>query len=233
MTDPQTDPASNPPAADDKLYNKTKELERKLGDTNSAIAAMKAQNDELLKRLEALSKPAQAPTSTQEDLSELIYKDPQRYAEIITERATKQAEARISGTLQSQARTQQTLSQLAAEFPELADQNHDLTKKAVEIYSAMSDEDKASPLSYRAAVKEAAMDLGIKPKSKRSVDDEPVHGGSGGGGAAPRKPKLDKATLELAERLGLDVSDAKVRDRLAERAQRNWMQYAPPIPVKR
>lgn len=211
-----------PPTGEaDPEKNLKAEMNRKFDNITTELTEQRKLNEALLARMsQATAKPAER----EPDLSELIYSDPKRYTELMEQRA----EARIMQRLDTNQRKVNVINQLVNEYPETADAAHPLTKKAVEIYNALPDDEKTSPAAYRAAVSEAAMSLGFKPKSMRPADDEPSMGTGPTDGRRRRAGKtgLDPSTAEFARIMGLDVDgDAKLRERLEKRAQRNWNKY--------
>lgn len=195
-------------------------------------------NERLSKQLEqvlntmtaAASRPTQVQVTEEEDLEVLAYKDPKRYAQKVSENATRQAEALINSKLNAQNQTNAILGQLTNDYPELSNPNSELTKKAIEIYNGMSQSEKSSPTSYKVAVRDAAAEVGLLPKSKRksSNDDFSMSGGSSGrsSGESSRKEELSESTLAFAEALGLNIKDKKVVERLKQRSERkDWGRY--------
>jgi hypothetical protein len=217
-------------AGADPLTQFKAEFSRKTDGLKSEIAELKSATSVLV---EALSRTAQKPAAaakSEESLTDLMYSDPERYAQIIEERAV----GRVAKQQEAQMRTQQVIGELHNEFPELNDTQSPLTKKAVEIYSSLSDEEKRSTTSYKLAVKEAAAELGVKPRSKRT-DEENFSSGSysSGGTRRPKADKLDPGVIAWAERLGVDHTDPDVRSRLIERSKRKWSSYQKPISTKK
>jgi flagellar motility protein MotE (MotC chaperone) len=205
-TETQVD-ASNP--AVDEIKNLKAEMNRKLSNFEQTNAMLLAQ-------LQALSQPK--PSQTQaKPLADLWLDNPDEAAAILENRIEKKLEDKYSRRENAQARQQQTIAQLVSDFPELSDTNHAFTKRAVEIYNSMPDDERSSPVAYKAAVKEAALDMGLKPKSKRSQDDTDNFS-LGGSGMANRPAKknntLDPNVETVARLFGIDVSKADVRERL-------------------
>ncbi len=219
------DDVTTPPEQQDPLKNLKSEFDRKLGNADARLAELQRSNELLMSKLNSIAPTAAAAKS--ENLSDILYADPERYARIVEERAEARAMDKMNRQQEKMGKVNNTINALAQEFPELSDGNHQLTKRAVEIYSSLSDEERNSSMSYKMAVREAADELSIKPKSKRPVDDEPSFGSSGSRGASRRAAKLDGSTEEFASILGLDTSDSKVRERLLAKQNRNWSQYQP------
>lgn len=214
----------------DPIKNVKEEFSRKLTNTESKIDQLAKQNEALIAQLAAISTTKGAPAAAgtkSEDLSDLMYSDPQRYAQVIEERA----EARIMGKLNDMntANQKQTsvMASIMNEYPELGDGDHQLTKKAVEIFASFDEADKKSPISYKLAAQQAALELGVKPKSKRTeADDYSIMSSSSSSSRKKtKKSEVSDVTLNVAELMGLDPTDEKLKQRLAERAGRNWNKY--------
>jgi rRNA maturation endonuclease Nob1 len=207
-TTPNTDTSANTPAAD-PLKNLQAEMNRKMSNLEQA-------NAQLLEQLKAMNQPkkAEAPKKVS------VWEDEEAYARSIREQTVREVEEKLSKREQENARQQQTIAALMADFPELSQGDHQLTTRAVEIYNSLDEEDKRSPLAYRAAVKDAALELGIKPKSKRqtgSQDDAYTLGGSSSGKPAKKSGDLDNRTAEFAALMGVDISKPEVKERLLKK----------------
>ena len=109
-----------------------------------------------------------------------------------------------------------------------------LVAAAVEIYNALSPEDKTSPTAYRLAVKEAASDLGVLPvrKRKQSDDDSYLASSSSSPEGKPssrrsaKEDEIDTKTIAFAKMVGLNTDDPKVVENLKQRSKRqNWSRY--------
>lgn len=213
---------------EDPIQQVKGEFTRKLSNTEAQIAELKKANEAMLAQLQRITTPQPKREVAEDNLEDILYRDPKKYTEIVQQ----QAEDRIMGKLRAEQAAQQrqssTLSKLVDEYPELSHNDHELTKKAVEFYNQLSDDDKVSPTAYRLAVKEAAMELGIKPRSKRSEEDSYSFGGSSGGSTTRKKREtLDSATTDFAKIMGLNVDDPKVKERILERSKRDWKRYKP------
>lgn len=219
-----------------------------LAETNRKFEKMQSENQKLAQQIEALTnaitmqQQQQAGASRSksaivedENLEDLAFKDPRAYAAKVTERATQQATRVVNEQLQTQQRSNQILGQLVSDYPELNDGNSELTTKAVAIYKQMSEVERSNPLAYKAAVRDAAADLGILPKSKRKVqgDEEFQFSASNPRGENASNPsktrkndELDGKTAAFAKLIGLDTSKKEVVERLKSRQQRkNWSKY--------
>lgn len=212
----------------DPLVNLKAELSRKMSNSEAKLAEFAKTQEILLSKLNELTTPKAAPKATEtESLSDLMYSDPERYAAVIQERAEQRIMGQISKQQSQMAKTQSVLSELQAEFPELAHADHELTKKAVEVYNSLPEDERSSSLAYKVSVKQAALDLGYKPKSKRPADEEPSFGSSSGR-SARKSNKIDGATEQLAAMFGINTSDPKVKERLVKASQREWNKYKNP-----
>jgi hypothetical protein len=207
---------------------------QKLAEDNQKLSQQLNEITQLLQKQTGPSKPANSSATEEDDLEDLAYRDPKGYARKVREQATQEATRVVSQQLNQQQQSQAVLNQLVADYPELSDASNELTVKAVEIYKNLSDDEKRSPSAYKIAVRDAAADLGVLPKSKRkstSGDDNFSFGGSSSSsGNAPSRSKsggdLDQRTLAFAEMVGLNIKDKKVVDRLKQRSQRkSWSKY--------
>lgn len=216
-----------PEGGQDPLVNLKAELNRKLSNSEQKMVEFAKTQEALLSKLNEMTQPKAAPAAkAEESLSDIMYSDPDKYAALIEERAEKRIMGQISRQQAQVAKTQSVLSELQSEFPELASADHELTKKAVEVYNSLPEDERSSSLAYKVSVKQAALDLGYKPKSKRPADEEPS---IGSGGRVPRKSnKLDSSTEQLASMFGLNTSDPKVKERLIKSANREWTKFRSP-----
>lgn len=219
----------------ERFSNFQKEMDRKFSNQNQQIEALLKSQQDLMTTLSQPKK--QEKSSINNDISDLIYTDPAKYAEIIEERAAKKAAETISTqnsvASKNQAKAQEVLVKLTQDYPELSDVNSQLSKKALEAFNNMSDEEKSnSALAYKSAILEAVGDLGIKKASQRKSKDSDVDygdfvlsGSSNNSSRRDKKPKLDAATVAFAEQMGLDIEDKNVLKRLAGHSQRDYGKY--------
>jgi len=181
---------------------------------NRKIDNITSSQQELIKAIENMTKSASESKATAlegEDIDDLLYTNPKEAAKKIKE----EAKYEIKQELSSQAEQTNVLNQLVRDFPELNKEDHDLTKKTLEYYSKLSENDKKSPLSYKVAVHEAAANLGILPKARRKADSGEFSF-SNNGVTSKAKPKIAKETMILAELMGLPVDDPKFIDKIAK-----------------
>jgi hypothetical protein len=222
---PETTPETN--QAEDKLFNFKKEVERKMGNLEQTNAQL-AKLIETMTATAAQAKPVAAADTTNIKRAS-VFEDEEAYTRSILEEANNIVDKKLSSVQAKQTEQQTLIAALVADFPELNSSDHQLTKSAVETYNKLSDKEKASPIAYKLAVQQAALELGIKPKAKRSqdeTDDFVIAGGSGAMSKKPRQNEMDERTLAFAQLMGLDTSKSEVKDRLKKRAARktynNW-----------
>jgi hypothetical protein len=167
----------------------------------------------------AAKKQVQEKSVQEEDVEQMLYNDPKKFAAVTRESIKKELREE---NLREQNRNS-VLVNLVKEYPELNDKNHELTKAAVQIFDTLPDRE--SELSYQTAVYQAAASHGILPKSKRKQvdsDNFTMSGGSSGSGENPRKnKKMNDKVAEFAgifsAAVGRDLSkDAKYFERLNE-----------------
>lgn len=222
----------------ERFKNFQSEFDRKLGNTTSQIEALAQSNQQVLEALNSISSKSQTHNSGDSDsLSSLLYEDPERYAAEVEKRAeeriSKKLEEKQQKEQQSQSEVTQVLQQMQSNYPELADPNHELTKRAVEIHNSLSDRDKANAaLAYRSAIAEAVSELGIKKVSQRKkssdYEDFTLSGTSSGTSRSDRsRSKLDKNTILFAEAMGLNTEDKDLLKRLARRSEKNYKKGGP------
>lgn len=218
------------PGSEDPIKNIKGEFDRKLGNMEQKMSTLQQTNEQLLAQLKSMSAPKPAP-KVDSKLDTVWFDKPEEAAEEIVSRAERRIEEKFAKHAEANARQQSTLANLVSEFPELNSSGHELTKKAIEIYSSLSDEEKRSPIAYKAAVKEAALDLGYKPMAKRSEEEQdfalrgtPSYGNER---RATKSNKIDPQVAEFAALLGLDLEknpEAKKRI-VAKHNRRTYNSY--------
>ena len=211
--------------AEDPIKNLKAEFGRKMDSFEQTQQALLAQ-------LEKMNKPAPAtkPTKKESNLDSVWFDKPEAAAEEIVSRAEARIDKKIADNAAITIKQQNVMAELVGAFPELSQGNHELTQAAVRVYNAMSDDEKQSPIAYKAAVKEAALDLGYKPMSKRTEEEQEfsLRGGSRSRSSDSRKSeKLSPETEEFARLMGVDVDKKEVRERLINKhGRKNYTRYA-------
>jgi hypothetical protein len=220
----QVDPTSELVGKTNKLAEDNASLNAKL---DQALQLIQQQN----MRLQVQPQQADPANMTDEQIEELSYRDPKGYARAVSLRAEARAAAMIDQKLGAQQQVNSTMSALINDYPELGDQSSELSKRAVSIYQSLPAHIKADPIAYKAAVRDAAAELGLQVKTKRSSNQSSDNfSTSSSQGSKPSQrnasPKVDPGVVAIAERLGLNTSDPKVIERLAQRSQRNdWTRF--------
>lgn len=216
------------------------ETHRKFDKIGNQLAEMQRSQEQLAALLQQAMQPRQAPArrDTQEDFKTTFYSDPEKAAQLIKEQAKREVMEELQTRNAAQAQTQSVVSELASEYPELADPNSDITKKAVDILKKLPAHEQSTTAAYRYAVKQAAEELSVKPRSKRDPDE--FMGPSYNPYGAParrREPSPQRLLADMspiAEKMGLDLSDPERQKRLVERAKRtNWLEEQAPISTKK
>jgi len=132
-------------------------------------------------------------------------------------------------TVAQNSQVQGTFNEIAKEFPELYQANGELQKRANEYF--MKDPSAANPHPnlVSSCVYRAAMDLGLKPLSQRTENEEDFSGSVNDKNdkkSGEKSDKLDPKMLEFAEHLGKDITDEKYLARLTKhKGRKNWGQY--------
>lgn len=206
-------PPAQTPAPSDEIKNMKAEFGRKLENTNQQLAQVL----EALKAQTAPKAPQKAEADGEGDLSEMIYSDPNKFVNKLTEKVSAAVDKKLSSAQAATTKYQQVVGSIISEFPEAGDQSSELTKRANELFLALPAEDRDNPLALKTSVTAAAAELGIKPKSKRPKvsDDDGFSLGGGGGGARERKTaqkEIDRNTELFAEAVGLDLNDPKNKE---------------------
>lgn len=224
----QTKPDESNSAED--LKNVKAEFNRKLTNIETNL---KQSNDALMTQLQQIAvayQSQQKPKQEEVDktLETLYYDNPTAYAQKVAERAANEAEARAQKQIDSfraqEVKRSELLNKLIAEYPELANSSHELTQKAIETYNSLPEEERNSPVAYRLAVKEAASDLGIRPKAKRKESEEEEDGfvfqSSGYTSKKEgKKGRVDARTADFAKLMGIDISKDDVKKKIEEYSQ--------------
>ena len=221
----------DPKPTEDPLKNFKSEMDRKMTNFDTKVDQMAKTNQELLAQIKALTAPP-VPEPAVDEFDDLFLDNPKEAARKIKEDAVAEMRAEMQVQQEGQQKQARILTQLTQKFPELNDPNSELTKKAVELYNEMDAADQTDPKSYRIAVGDAALELGIQPLSKRKkVEDDDDDGYAVSPSSNPKVgktkiEKLDPNTIEVARLMGLDVENEKVLESLKSKAKRtNWSTY--------
>lgn len=214
------------------------------GNKPDPFAELKAANDQLMaelknikaefnRKVENLRPTEPQVPKPQKKVSDLLYEDPDAAVALIEQQTEERITKKLDERHQSEYKRNTVLAEITSEFPEVSDAANPLTAKANEIFQKMAPEDRDNPISMKMAVAQAALELGVAPKSKRKAqqdeDDSFSLGGgqrSERGGNRRKKDDLPQETLEVAALMGLNTEDPKVVANLKKRAARNdWHKY--------
>lgn len=211
------------PNVDETLKNLKSEFFRKQENVSRELEQIKAM-------LGNLAQPQRQQAAESTETPDPVL-DPKGYKEYLKKEVLQETSQIVNQNNQRQSQ----LASLVQSYPELQDSNSELTKKAVENYSRLSNEEKMSPRAYQFAVQDAAAELGVLAMSKRQNNkqndgDDSFTGNSGS--YSSNKPnqkqsrnndKIDDATLAFAQAIGKDINDPKYIESLKKHTKRgNW-----------
>ena len=219
---------NNSSSADDKKQEDVQdpikqlkgEFSRKHREQSELLNQLLTTQAQLQETLAKIAQPKQqAAASDEVNLDEIMYSDPKKYASIIKEQAKQEAIAAVREETSSQDSVKNAIAGLYNEYPELADNNSDLTKATVEILKNASDAQKRDPRTYEHAVMKAAQQHAITPKSQRKQpdpEDDFVAPSYTSPQARSKKRSTDQvvnANKDVAKAMGVDLNDAKTKER--------------------
>lgn len=203
---------------DDPIQNFKAEVGRKFENLTGQLRQQAARNEQMLSQLAAMI-PQQKQQSDggaeDEDLSELIYNNPAEYTRRVQAEATQAATRSVQEANRIEKEKTETLGRLVSTYPELSDSNSELTKKAMEVYSTFSSDQQKTAAAYELAVARAVAEVGVLPASKRQAAPDPsLRGGSSTGGSKRSLGDIPDGTAQMAELMGLDLSNKDTKERL-------------------
>jgi hypothetical protein len=225
-------PNGAPPSGEQPSATPPVDIVAELKKTTEALSAQINQvKAEFNRKIDSVRAPAQAP-APKRSFEEEFYEDADRAISTKLSENKNQTVEEVFNALDRRDKARETQNRLYGEFPELQDVSSPLYKKADEIYRSFGiPEGQLDPQSLRAAVNEAALDLGVVPKSKRQKEaSSDEFTGLGGGNSRPSgkqpKTKVTDGMLSIAQQMGININDPKAVERLEQRAQRkNWLKY--------
>lgn len=225
QTDDQQDPFKNLKAEMDRKLQNLQQTNEQLTKQNSDLSS---KLDTMISRIDAASRP---PARTQEDWEDLKYTDPDKYLELREEEIVNKAVNASQATIQKQTQVNNTVSEMTREYPELNDENSELTKKALGLAAERKINFQDNPLLIKEIVREAADSLNLAPAKYRTKNETEVDmsdfiasGGRGSGQPPKKKEKdeLDPKVIANAELMGLDTKDPEVIKRLKNYSKRDF-----------
>ncbi|NIO44967.1 MAG: hypothetical protein GTN36_05450 [Candidatus Aenigmarchaeota archaeon] len=210
----------------DEIASKIDEINTKYSSQSQQLEQLMNMQQQLVSQIQAANQDKEEMNyySDSEDLESLIISNPAEAIKRISETVKKEVTTEIN----TNNYTNQVLTNLYSEYPELKDDNSDLTKKALQIHALHGEGRKKDPIAIKASVHEAALELGLLPTSKRKSQssDEYTFGASNNNRREKSsKTKVNDLTLAAAEAFGLDINDKAVVERLNKHSQRNFRKY--------
>jgi hypothetical protein len=201
------------------VKNLKAEFDRKMSKLEAANAALLAEMQKLTRGGAQPPAPKNEPPKPPDP-----FDDPSGYAEYIAAKAEERTMKRVEKRDEDKARLDGAVSSLYQEYPELADSENPMTKKVLERYEALPPEERKDPRTLRLAALETAQEMGVKPKKLReeSDDDDSFTMPTGSYGQPRNKRpsnKPDQRMLDFARRVGLNIDDPKVVERLNKRSR--------------
>ena len=206
------------------------EYDKKLSQYDSKISELARANELLMSQLkQTQAKPE--PQVDDDKFDDIWFKNPKEAARLIEERTYTRAKKEVESTLERERRQNQVLGSLVADYPELNNNEHDLTRRAVEVFNTFSADERSNPAYYKQAVLQAASEMGIRPKAKRPKQDDADDFVMGSRSSVQSRRKasgeLDEATLEFARALGMDTDNpdyiARLKKTANDDAPNQWM----------
>lgn len=237
MADDQNTGSGSGSQTPDPIANIKGEFNRKIGNLEQQMTAMAETNKALVSQLKTLSKPAAsepAPVDEDGEIERQWFDNPQKAASLLASKVKKEVTQEVAAATEYNNRRTGTIAELVQDFPELQQTDHKFTKRAVEIFNSMSVEDQKSPIAYKAAVSQAALEQGVAPKSKREQSEESddfTLDGSGSSGIRQERSRsksggIDKATVDFARLMGVNIDDEKVKQRIKnQHGRRTYNRY--------
>lgn len=216
------------PNADEALKNLKSEFSRKQENTMKELESIKNMLGSLNQSMTAKQKQAES-----DEIPDPVL-DPKGYKEHLK----KEVMQETGQIMQQNNQRQSQLAALVQSYPELQNGSSDLTQKAVEIYSKLSEAEKMSPNAYKFAVQDAASELGVLPMSKRTkneqnsdsedftIDSTNYSSNQKKSSKNSKSQELDPMTLAFAKAIGKDINDPKYIESLKKAAGRkNWKKF--------
>ena len=220
------------------LKNLKGEFSRKFKNQEDQLRQLTEANQQMLAAIQTMAQSRQEEVkpnvSDSEELEDLVFSNPAKFAEKIAETVSSKLASQVDQKLSNKDQQAAQMAQMMAEYPELNDTDHPMTKDAVSIYGKMSKAEQANPSAYKQAILEAAMGNGLLPKSKRgaiSDEDFSLPAGTRYNSSVDRKGrkgKLHPAALDLAEKLGMPVGDKEYVEKLKYHSTKKlneWTKY--------
>ncbi len=217
------------PEAVDPVKNLKSEFSRKFDNTNSRLEQLNQQLAQMMETLQSSSKPSEPA----KPLKDLAFDDPEEYARIVEERATKRAEEKVTKQFQLSQATQNVVADIQNKYPEFAQQGSEASQLAIQKAAQLPPHLRGTPEGAKIALMDAVAELGLVPASRRqsksSGDDFTLSGQSKPTSKRPSDPAKDIDPNTLAWMDLLDPSfknDPKRVENLKNISKRkSWTKY--------
>lgn len=216
-----------PQTQEDPTRNLKAEMDRKFGNINDQLA-------QIAESLSSAQQQRQAPEPTPQvdDLEQLSYSDPKRYAEVIKNQTLQEVRAEQQRLQQQQEQQNQVISRIYNDFPEVNTPGTKLYDKVQEMVQKLPQDQRSNPANWESLVYRAALETGIKPrylrKSSEDAADDFVMSGSRGSSSikeSRKKDELDPKTLEFARLMGMPVDKKDYVEKLKKYSKRDFRRY--------
>jgi hypothetical protein len=222
----ETNTTPTPAAWEESVKQLKGELNRKTKETSELVNQLLNSQAQIQQAIAQMAKPSKKDESKDEvNLTTLMYDDPKRYSQVIKEQAKQEALEEMRRETSSQTSVNQAIAQLAADYPELADQESELTKASVEILKSAGESERANPRTYEYAVLKAAGALDIKPRSKRTQSEDDFVAPSYSSPQGRTKKRNDDSVVSenkiLAAQFGIDLDNPALKAQYIELTKRN------------
>lgn len=234
MSDEQSSSSNATGASTEATGSTEQNLKAEFNRKIDNVETLLRQQSEIIKSLSQKQTPPpqfQQQESSDADLDDLVLTNPREFAKRVTQNAKAEITQDLQKSKSYEDRRQQILNAIVTDYPEALDQSSSLYKKADEYYRSMSADEQRSPIAMKAAFRDAAIDLDIKPKSKRGdTNVDSFSFGNSGGSSSRRTPKDEVApeTTELLALMGMDTSDPVIQAMAKEKSKRqNWGRSQP------
>jgi hypothetical protein len=209
-----------------------KEVKGEMTRKMSNLEAQLADTQRLLQELASRGSQAPQPAQPAKPLKDLMYDDPDQFASVIESRVA----SAVSKKVDAQSATAAEVSRIASQYPEFQDASSEAYRLALRKAGALNESFRQTPEGVRAAMLDAALELGLVPAMKRTqkiqgaatdADEFSVGSSTGRKPAASssqgsKKDDLNPKTRDFAALIGLDVNNPKVVENLKKHSKRKW-----------
>jgi len=207
------------------ITNFKAEMGRKFDNTNTELATLKQQNQQVLAALDAIAQSSvKKPAGAEEDDEDLMYSNPAEYRRKMKDEIKTEVNQDVDAKTAANQTYQNTVYELVTQFPELNVAESDMYKATMKILDTYPKTQRNESATMRAASYQAAanLELAPKPKRKSSSDDDSFSLSAGFSGSKKGKsPVVNSDMLTIASLFGLNLEDKKVMESLEKHANRD------------